>query len=123
MKTAQGFVMALVLAASFPAMAQFNPFQTSKRYGPQLSDEDLSRLFASVARLNAETPIGIGASQGWNNPATGSRGTSTVTGILDSGGLACHVLHHEIEVQGRAPPRQYDFTWCRAADGTWKIKS
>jgi len=115
--------MALVLAVAIPATAQINPFRSSSKYGPQLSDEDLNRLFASVAQLNAENSIKVGASQGWNNPATGSHGTSVVTRIFDSAGLPCHLLHHEISAQGRIPPGQYDFTWCRAPDGAWKIKS
>ncbi len=122
MKTVRRLAMALLLAVPLPALAQINPFRSSK-YGPQLSGDDLNQMLASIARLNAESSIRVGASEGWSNPATGSHGSSTVARIFNSAGLPCHLLHHEIAAQGRTPPRPYDLTWCRTADGTWKIKS
>ncbi len=123
MWTALRLTIGLLLLAPAPAMAQFNPFQIQGGSGPPLSESDLSQMFASIARLNAQVPVKVGSSAHWDNPATGSYGTSTVTGVLDSAGLACHLLHHEFAAGGRMPLREYDFTWCRAADGTWKIKS
>ena len=124
MRTARGFVMALVLAVAIPATAQINPFRSSSKYGPQLSDEDLNRLFASVAQLNAENSIKVGASQGWNNPATGSHGTSVVTRTLRLRRPSLPPpAPRDIRPGTHTPPSIHDFTWCRAADGAWKIKS
>jgi hypothetical protein len=122
MKTVRRLAIALLLASPLPALAQVGTFWNSGT-GPQLSGDDVDRMLTSIAKLNAASPIRIGESEDWNNPVTGSHGTSTVTSIFESAGLPCHGLHHEIAPLGRTPSRPYDLTWCRVADGTWKIKS
>jgi surface antigen len=110
----------LLLTAA--AQAQVNPFHTT-RVGPRLSPAD-SRLFAaSVERLNAAEPAEVGHAESWSNPRTKSSGTSTVLKVFDDNGSACHLVRHHVVAGGRAPGRDYRLTWCRTADGAWKVKS
>ena len=113
--------MALVLT-TFSASAQINPFRDN-RSGPQLTATDLNLLGDSVLRLNQSPGLEVGSKEPWINPATGSHGTSVVTRIFTSSQRPCHMLHHEFFPLGRATPSNYNLTWCRVADGKWKIKS
>ena len=63
----------------------------------------------------------VGQSDSWSNPETKSSGTSTILRVFHSGGMACHLVRHQI-VAGRPPPRDYRLTWCRKSTGEWKIK-
>jgi surface antigen len=112
----------IVLSLAVPATAQINPFR-SNRNGPTLSATDLDLLGASVNRLNQKQDLQVGAEEKWSNPATGSYGSSTVSRIFTKGKLPCHAMHHEVFAQGREPSRTYDLTWCRVANGQWKIAS
>jgi surface antigen len=99
--------------------AQINPF----RGGPGLSQEDNRLLFESVARLNAVEPSHVGLSEAWSNPQTNNSGTSTILRVFHSAGMVCHLVQHRIVVPRRSPPASYRLTWCRTANGEWKIKS
>jgi surface antigen len=101
------------------AQAQVIPFQGY--FGPGLSAEDSRLLFDSVERLNAAEPSQVGRSETWSNPQTKSHGTSTIIRVFHSGGMACHVVLHDIAA-GKPPPRDYRLTWCRTSTGEWKIK-
>ena len=79
-------------------------------------------IFERVARLNAIEPSKVGQSDSWNNPETKSSGTSTILRVFRSGGMAFHLVRHQIVV-GRPPTRDYRLTWCRTSTGEWKIKS
>jgi hypothetical protein len=111
----------LLVSVPLPALAQINPF-VSSRAAPRLSDQDMKLLLASVDQLNAQPDVSVGASNSWNNPETGSHGSSSVTRIFKSHGMTCHRLHHEVAAGGRTPPRTYDLNWCLTPDGSWKTK-
>jgi surface antigen len=114
---------ALAICLLLPAVAQgqINPFRGSGSRG--LSPEDNQLLFESVARLNAAEPSRVGGSEAWSNPQTNSSGTSTILRVFHSGGMACHLVRHDIVVAGGHPGHNYRLTWCRTASGEWKIKS
>jgi surface antigen len=101
------------------AQAQVIPFRGT--FGPGLSPEDNQLLFESVTRLNAAEPSQVGRSETWSNPQTKSSGTSTILKVFHSGGMACHLVRHQIGA-GRPPSRNYRLTWCRTPTGEWKIK-
>ena len=113
---------ALVVCVLLPgaAPAQINPFRGSRGQG--LSPQDNQLLFESVARLNAVEPSQVGSSEAWNNPQTNSSGTSTILRVFHSGGMACHLVRHQVVVAGRQPGHNYRLTWCRTSSGEWKIK-
>jgi hypothetical protein len=105
----------------FPAEAQFTPFLAT-RARPGLSAADFDLLRESIDRLNREANVAVGSEEQWSNPATGSHGRSVVTRLFTSNQRPCHVLHHDLFPRGVERPDKYDFTWCRVADGSWKIK-
>lgn len=120
MRPLRPLMTALLLFAALPATAQINPFR-SRGTEPGLSETDADMLLSSINRLNRAENVAIGAAESWNNPETGSRGTSSVARIFHRAGMSCHLLHHEIAVRGRTPPRRYDLTWCLMPAGEWKI--
>jgi hypothetical protein len=109
-----------LLYAHAPASAQINPFR-SGRVEAGLSPQDTDILLSSVNQLNRRTDIAVGTSESWSNPATGSHGTSSVTGLLERSGMACHRIQHEVSARRAKTPRQYDLTWCLTQSGEWKI--
>jgi hypothetical protein len=111
----------LLLLAAFPAAAQVNPFW-SNRTGPKLTQTDQDKLLSSIDQLNRSTDLHVGSKQSWSDPASGSHGTNSVSRIFQSGGMHCHLLHHEISMKGLARPRAYNLTWCQTPEGAWKIK-
>jgi len=108
-----------LLSASAPA--QVIPF--GGNFGPGLSPEDNRLMVDSIARLNAIEPSRVGLSESWNNPQTRTSGSSRILRIFHSGGMACHLVRHQIVAAGQGRPRDYRLTWCRTPDGEWKIKS
>jgi surface antigen len=116
------FSAALAISVLLPVVtaAQVIPF--AGNFGQGLAPSDNQMIFESVARLNAVEPSKVGQSDSWSNPETKSSGTSTILRVFHSGGMACHLVRHQI-VAGRPPPRDYRFTWCRTSTGEWKIKS
>jgi surface antigen len=112
------FAVCFLLSAA--AQAQVIPF--AGNFGQGLAPSDNQMIFESVARLNALEPSKVGQSDSWSNPETKSSGTSTILRVFHSGGMACHLVRHQI-VAGRPPPRDYRLTWCRTSTGEWKIKS
>ena len=111
-------VFAVCVLLPVAVRAQVIPF--AGNFGQGLAPCDNQMIFESVARLNA--PRKVGQSDSWSNPETKSSGTSTILRVFHSGGMACHLVRHQI-VAGRPPPRDYRFTWCRTPTGEWKIKS
>jgi surface antigen len=105
-----------------PAAAEAQVIPFTGNFGQGLAPSDNQMMFESVARLNAVEPSKVGQSDSWSNPETKSSGTSTILRVFHSGGMACHLVRHQI-VAGRPPPRDYRLTWCRTSNGEWKIKS
>jgi len=112
------FAVCVLLPAA--VQAQVNPFRGSGSRG--LSPEDNQMMFDSIARLNAEEPSQAGRSESWSNPQTNSSGSSTILRVFHSGGMACHLVRHQVVVAGRQPGHNYRLTWCRTASGDWKTK-
>jgi hypothetical protein len=110
---------ALLLAMSGQwANAQYNPF-----FDPELAltPQDLQPLEATASRLLNMDPPKVGTTEMWNNPATGVRGTVTLTRVALIRGLPCRDLRYVIVNPRLARPTDVTFTWCRAASGEWKI--
>jgi hypothetical protein len=120
MRISRLLLTGLVVTAALPAAAQLNPFQGSRT---GLTQRDVDLLSSSIGRLNSSKDIAVGSKDSWSNAASRSRGQNVVREIFQDGGTTCHRLHHTVTVKGRTPPRTYDLTWCRTADGSWKIKS
>jgi surface antigen len=112
-------VFAVCVLLPVAVRAQVIPF--AGNFGQGLAPSDNQMIFESVARLNAVEPSKVGQSDSWSNPETKSSGTSTILRVFHSGGMACHLVRHQI-VAGRPPPRDYRLTWCRTPTGEWKIK-
>jgi hypothetical protein len=117
-----GIIVLSMIAMALPAMGQINPFRNNRAATP-LSATDFDLLGDSIGTLNKDPKLAVGTAEKWDNPATGSHGTSTVTKIFRIGHMPCHAMHHEVFAQGRTPGRTYDLTWCRAPNGQWKVKS
>jgi surface antigen len=100
-----------------PALAQVSLLT----HGQGLSPEDNRLLFDSIARLNGTEPARAGNSDTWRNPQSNDSGTNTVLQVLQSGGMACHLVQHHIVTGGTG--RDYRLTWCRTPSGEWKIKA
>jgi surface antigen len=113
---------ALAVCVLLPAAAQAQIIPFAGNFGQGLAPSDNQKIFESVARLNAVEPSKVGQSDSWSNPETKSSGSSTILRVFHSGGMACHLVRHQI-VAGRPPARDYRFTWCRTPTGEWKIKS
>jgi hypothetical protein len=121
MRTFRSFLtLAFVVLAVAPAAAQINPFR-SGRTEAGLSGEDVDLLLSSVNALNRSKDVAVGSSESWRNPATGSRGTSSVIQILNRAGMTCHRVRHEVAARGSTVPRRYDLTWCLTPGGEWKM--
>src|ERR1700730_15507208 len=112
------FAVCFILSAA--AQAQVIPF--AGNFGQGLAPSDNQMIFESVARLNAVEPSKVGLSDSWSNPETKNSGPSTILRVFHSGGMAGHLVRHQI-VAGRPPPLDYRLTWCRTSTGEWKIKS
>jgi surface antigen len=112
---------AFAVCALLPAAAGAQVIPFAGNFGQGLAPSDNQMIFESVARLNAVEPSKVGQSDSWSNPETKSSGTSTILRAFHSGGMACHLVRHQI-VAGRPPPRDYRLTWCRTPTGEWKIK-
>jgi len=129
MRKARGLYFCFLLGAcsiltAFPAIGQISPFGFgSNRSERGLSGADLDLLGESVGQLNRNAKSEVGTAAQWSNPATGSHGNSVITRMFTNAGRPCHDMRHELFPRGRATPRIYNLTWCRIADGTWKIKS
>jgi hypothetical protein len=110
------------VSVAVPATAQINPFRSNRSQAP-LSETDLDLMGNSINQLNRKPHVEVGAEESWSNPATGSYGSSKVTGIFEQAKRPCHALHHEFFPQGSTPPTTYDLKWCRISNGQWKIAS
>ena len=116
----RAFIALLVLIAGGEkwARAQHNPFYDSEL---ALTDQDLQPLEAAAAKLfNMDQPK-IGSVETWNNPATGVRGTVTLTRAEQRNGLPCRTLRYVILNPRLARPTDVALNWCRTEAGEWKI--
>jgi surface antigen len=112
--------MALWLAAA-PVQAQVNPFR-SDRLGRSMSQEDRTLMTESIDRLNATPNLRVGQTDSWSNPQTGSSGVNTVQGNFRANGMPCHRVQHFIARGDRPEGSTFSMTWCRTAQGAWKMR-
>ena len=114
--------LAVVPAASERALAQAGAFGWSPDEA-RLTNEDNRLLWQSTDALNAMASPAAGETRSWSNPASGTSGKVTLVRLFESNGMPCHALHYAISFPTQPVPQGYDFTWCRAANGQWKIAS
>ncbi len=114
---------AIAVAAFFggPAAAQFNPFLP--RGGPQLAPGDFQIMNDTAAKLNDASGPKVGQGVIWQNPRTTAHGRVAITKLYSYQGMTCHALRYEVSPKGARSPSNYDVNWCKAPDGSWKIKS
>ena len=118
---ASSMAAALVILAT-PA----RPYQTGLPWlgaplnGPTLTQDDIARMQAAVARLNEGRSIGT--IERWRGASSNNAGEVALTRRFVAKGMSCHTLRYLIRY-GKQPntPRHYVFNWCRQPDGAWKI--
>lgn len=121
MRYTGAFLTWLLILQAVPAAAQFTPFMFDNRYGQRLSSGDWDLMLSSINTLNRGMQVEVGSANKWNNPRTGSRGTTSVTQIVRQNGMICHLLRHQVSIRGSMPLRVYDLKWCLTPDGAWKV--
>jgi surface antigen len=62
-----------------------------------------------------------GASATWKSEKSGNNGSLEVVRSFDRKGLKCREVKHLISLKSEANPRQISLSYCRIADGSWKI--
>ena len=112
----------LLLAGS--AQAQINPFQ-GRKGAPRLADSDVTLLDQTGQKLLGDTKPAKGASETWQNDATGAAGkvdylgpTSRKVGTTK---YACRRLRYEVTLKGAKTARITHVAWCQQPDGAWKL--
>ena len=112
------------LLAAASAQAQINPFRHSQN-APPLVDSDLAMLEQAGQKLLTDEAPAPGASQVWQNDATGAGGTITYVGPtkrkVAGTTYACRKVNYSVTVKTRHTPRTTSVAWCHQADGSWKI--
>ena len=112
----------LLLAGS--AQAQINPFRDHKG-APRLVDLDLTLLGQAGQKLLGEPEPAKGASETWQNDATGAAGTITYLGPttrkVGTTKYACRRLRYGVTVKDSKKARSLRVAWCQLPDGTWKL--
>ncbi len=112
--------LAGVALAPVVASAQIGAFGWSPDE-PRLTNADRQMLWDSMTSLNRVPSPPVGETKSWSNPASGVSGKVWVAGVTQDQGMPCHKLHYTIDFPGQPVPQNYEFTWCRTADGQWKI--
>ena len=117
-------VFAAFLLLAGGAQAQINPFKGNKS-APRLDDTDLPLLDQAAQKLLGEQAPAKGASEAWNNDATGDAGTVTYVGptsrTVKGAKYACRRLKYTVTLKLRPAPRSTNVAWCRLPDGTWEM--
>ena len=114
--------MALCGLAWMPvqALAQAGAFGWSPDVA-RLTDQDNKLLWQNTDALNQSASAAAGDTRSWSNTASGNTGKVTLARVFESNGMPCHALQYAISFTGQPVPQDYAFTWCRTADGQWKI--
>jgi surface antigen len=83
-----------------------------------VAQEDTYRYAQSTDDAFLNEPVGSETS--WRNPATGSHGTTTITGaFVQADGTQCKEFTQRVSFN--ADQREVDGVACQAADGTWEV--
>jgi surface antigen len=111
-----GGLIALVAA---PASAQINPF---RRYsGPVLSKDDIQAGKEAAARLLAQKPATVGASQFWVGARSGNTGTLSIERIFRQQDRDCRAVRSKIQFKAGGE-RSFVLNACEVS-GQWKVVS
>lgn len=88
--------------------------------GPALTQDDVTRLQAAVARLNEGRSIG--SVERWRSESSKDAGEVALTRRFIAKGMTCHTIHSLVRFHSQpGAPRSFVFNWCRQRDGAWKI--
>ena len=111
----------LLLLGASASYAQISPFRGAHQ-GQGLDKADVNMLSDTATQLNDATPLRVGDTKDWSNPATGNSGIVKLMRIFKSRGMACHGLRYDLSFKQPRAARSYTFDWCKTNAG-WKIKS
>ncbi|MBS0642305.1 MAG: hypothetical protein U1E70_26470 [Acetobacteraceae bacterium] len=87
----------------------------------RLTDEDNRLMWDAMVKLNRSQGAMTGESRSWQNAASGNSGKVLLEKLSEINGMRCHELRYSISFSGQPVPQDYQFTWCRTANGEWKI--
>jgi hypothetical protein len=110
-------MLLFVVCLSQSTLAQTNPFRNS--VGTSLNDNDIAALTDATNRRMDQPQLVTGATETWNNPESGARGT-IIAGVLPWCEMACRAVRYQSTVPGPNAGRSVTLTWCKTSDG-WKI--
>jgi surface antigen len=61
------------------------------------------------------------SSAAWKSEKSGNGGTVEIVRSFKHGGLDCREVNHLISLKSEANPRKIALSYCKTADGSWKI--
>ncbi len=102
-----------------PASAQLNPFRGYR--GPVLSADDIQAGREAAARLLAQKPAKVGASQFWVGARSGNTGTLTIERIFRQQDRDCRAVRSKVEYKA-GTERSFVLTICQVS-GEWRLVS
>ena len=112
----------LLLAGS--AQAQINPFK-GHRGAPSLADSDVTLLDQTGQKLLGDTKPAKGASETWQNDATGAAGKVAYVGPtsrkVGTTKFACRRLRYEVTLKDSKTAHTARAAWCQQPDGSWQL--
>jgi hypothetical protein len=114
--------LGLAAAMAPPASAQINPFRGS--FANRLTNDDFQAMSDAATSLLGRDTLTAGATEGWQNPKTGTSCTVEVGRHFKHQSYGCYALHYTVmpgNAQGRATNRTV-LNWCKTGEG-WKIVS
>ncbi|HYP62944.1 MAG TPA: RT0821/Lpp0805 family surface protein [Acidocella sp.] len=120
-----GMALAALLAFAAPAQAQLgNPFGGLRGNTNTLTSSDYDVARQTVRKLLNDTPVVIGRSEDWRNPATGNSGKFTILSTFTRDNMPCRRVNADIAF-ARTPsqPRSWTLDACQIPSGQWKVAS
>jgi hypothetical protein len=114
-------VLATALAGAF-AVAGLPPlsFPVAPGGTPALTEDDVVRMQAAVARLNEGRSIGL--VERWRSEESHDAGEIILVRKFTARGMPCHTIRYVIRYQSQpASPRRLQLNWCQVAAKGWKI--
>ncbi|MEM7171640.1 MAG: hypothetical protein AAF530_15830 [Pseudomonadota bacterium] len=107
-----------MLAVSWPAQAQLNPFRGS---GFELTAQDVEEIGNAGRELFRDNEAAaVGDSVMWENPESGNKGTITIMDSFTYEDLPCFELKYTFELKKLAEPKTLLDKRCQVPDGQWK---
>ena len=83
----------------------------------QFNEQDYALFDAALIKALEKLPADASAT--WENPQTGSSGSSTVLKTFEHGGQACKRVRIENRARNRTGSTVFDF--CQQPDGRWAL--